>query len=275
MNDFKKLKDNYINWYTSPAVKFNLIKFTYNKEFGLISKFMPGKSARTFRVHSVQHFDMVMDATWSFKNNALSNMFTTVATYALGVPIFSLDLRRRDTGDWKETSYKHIVDYPFFIDIDAPTHNYMKGAQNSALSIMSFLDDLKCPYELRFSGKGFHFLIPEYKDFKGADKYNAFSDDNIYSFYKNIAESLHDRFSEFIDTDIYDSRRLIKLPYSLVSYETGEQYIAMPLLSRLELLDFKIERYAPELWRASDLRVRGNKIFNSDGDVNQFYEVFK
>lgn len=259
----------YEAWYNMPEVKFEMIKFLKNREYGLYSKINPKATTRTFRAHSVQHLDMIWKATGTFVNKNLYNHYTSVAKFQDGVPMLTLNLFNRDTSDWVNSCWKKVVAYDFFIDIDSPDHDSMEFAKESALELMKMLDNMNCPYELRFSGMGFHFVIP-YKFCPQGYHFNPYDDGNIYRYFSHIAHHLNKKISELIDTNIYDLRRLIKCPYSLSCYGHGT-YVSVTFNKRDDLLHFKLEDYEVNKW-VGRMRGRGKHLFNDYGNGKYFFK---
>jgi len=258
----------YRRWYWSPDVKFEMIKFMFNREYALLTKEMPQASIRNLRAHSVQHLDLIWRATGTFSGTKYYNQYTSVAKFKNGVPILTLNLVKRDAEQWNLGCYNDIVSYDFFVDIDAPEHRYMDFAVDSAIQLMKFYDSCNLPYELRFSGMGFHFVVPY--EFCPQDlPLNPYAATNIYKLYSAIASYLFDKYSELIDKTIYDSRRLIKCPYTLAVYG-HRTYVSVPFLNRSELLNFNLDDYVPDKWLGK-VRNRGTRLFNSDGNGKYFF----
>lgn len=258
---------SFIDWYNLAEVKFELIKQTYNREFAVLppKHFNQKYGTRTLRLHSVQHLDFIL---WNQLKCKLTkkclNLYYSLATYKKGLPMLGANLRERDTSDWKDNHYKHIIAYDLLIDIDAGSHDEITYAQESALKIVDELDDCEVPFQLRFSGMGFHIIIPYwfFRDVKIS--FNPFAENNIYKLYTRILVNLHDRVSEMIDFKIADSRRICKLPYSIAFYD-GCEYVCAPINKRVELLDFNLENYKPQKW-VCKMRGRSPLTFNSEFD---------
>lgn len=233
---------NYYKWYFIPKVKFNIIKYTKNRESALISTLNNFITLRMLKIHNVQHIDFHLKAINWYKNKW--NFYYSLAEYENGIPNQKFNLRKRDNSDWKENHWKEMVAYDFLIDIDASDHSEINHAQISALNVVERLSRHKIPFSIRFSGCGFHIVIP-YSYFK--DKNYSFlhgSDDSIYPVYKSIAGIFNNEVSEMVDTKIYDHRRLIKVPYSLALYK-DDIYVCMPI-SIEKLKNFNLSDYLPK-----------------------------
>lgn len=233
--------NNYYKWYFIPKVKFEIIKYTKNRETSLITHDKK-ITLRMLKIHSVQHIDIHLKAINWFKLKW--NMYYSLGKYENGIPNQTLNFRERDNSDWKKNHFKSMIIYDFMVDIDASDHNEIMASRDSALTIVKRFDKFKIPYELRFSGCGFHIIIP-YSYFK--DKGYSFdpSDKNsIYSAYSLMAKKLNVEYSEMVDVNLNDARRLCKIPYSLAIYEKII-YVCCPI-SLDQLKDFDIKDMIPE-----------------------------
>lgn len=221
-----KLRSLYYDWYNSPAIKYEIIKFFYRREMATIRK--PGNNAfRMLKCHTTQHFDFLWGTIIEAeRQNELHNIYYSLARYHNGIPNQNFKQGgKRDNYQWNKTHYQEMESYDFLIDIDAHDCS-LDFAYNSATELKEFFDDNNIPYELRFSGNGFHFIIPYYffqDDFNLHDiNLNPNEAHNIYQTYTKIAKYLHDNFSSLIDWKIYDSRRVCKVPCSLSCYPKSE-----------------------------------------------------
>jgi len=267
------------NWYNSASVKFEIIKFLYNREFALlVPNFIKDKeikkcSIRNLKSHNVQSFDFNLKATDMFKKQIFYNFYYSMAYYINGLPNQNLNFNERNNTDWNKNCYKEMMGYDCLIDIDAPDFSNMQMAYESAYNIKELFDKLYVPYELRFSGKGFHFVIP-YKYLPQNLTLNPHEQNNLYQFLGNLAKILYKEYSEMVDTSIYDSRRVCKIPYSLALYE-NEIFVCSPILNNNEFETFKLNKYRLKNY-PFDVRGRGTKIFNEQGNlITLFVKYFK
>ena len=261
---------NYPEWYKLAPVKFNIIKYTYRRETMFIKakhSVREGKTTRMIRIHNVQHLDLWLKSMQVFKHLREYNLYYSLAKYEDGIPYGSLDLGNRDFGNWVEENHKQIVSYDFLLDIDCGNHKEMPFAYISAKKLKNFFDKNDVPYHLRFSGMGFHFIIP----FKCFIDYNlSFNPDenrNIYEFFMDIAMKLHNRFSEMIDLRIYDSRRVAKIPYSLALFD-NDNYVCYPFKNNEDFEIFKLE-YMQPIHFLNKVDNEPEYMFNEKGNVNK------
>jgi len=268
---------NYINWYWKPSVKFELIRTLRNRELALLNPNwltaehpeLRKQNVRMLRCHSVQHFDFILKSLNVYVMKKTYNFYYTLAKYINGIPYQTMDLKNRDNEEWKNTKhFEEMIGYDFLIDIDAREENEMNDAYESAGILKKEFDILSVPYELRFSGFGFHFIIPAIY----MPKLSFFKNEknNIYQVCHLIAKRLNKKYSEMIDLKIYDSRRLCKLPYSLALYE-DVNYVCTPILTNREFNDFKIYNYTPKTIKYS-IENRGTHIFNMVGNINKLLD---
>lgn len=232
---------NYYKWYFIPKIKFNIIKYTKNRETMLLSHDRK-KFLRMLKIHSVQHIDFHLKALNWYKQKW--NIYYSMAQYKNGIPNQKFNLAARDNSQWKKDHWKQMVSYDFLIDIDATTHDEIIDAKLSALNIIRRLEKHKILYDVRFSGMGFHIVVP-YDHFKSDNySFDPKHERSIYSYYSLMARKLNIEISEMVDYKINDSRRVCKVPYSLAIYE-NIIYVCCPLTIKM-LKEFKLENYTPE-----------------------------
>lgn len=226
------------------------------------------------RIHNVQGIDVWFKVLKIHEFLRGYNVYYSLAKYKEGIPYSTLELAKRDFGNWTKEHWKEMVSYDFLLDIDAGNHNEIEFAVYSAKEIKKLFDKLEVPYHLRFSGRGFHFVIP-YEffpiDADGLTELHCFnpdSDYNIYNVYNKIAVELSKRYSEMIDTTIYDSRRVTKIPYSLALYN-GRNYVCVSF-DEDDCLDFfKLSNMTPvnQYHDVTSVNRWGEHLFNSDGKL--------
>jgi len=272
--DFDLIKE----WYNNPAVKFEMIRYTYNREVAFIVPYwLPEKyqkrSTRMFKIHSVQHLDFHYNISNMFKHKIPYNLYYSLAKYKTGIP--NQEFYRysvRDNKYWNDNNHKHIVEYDFLIDIDVKKSEDIMYAYDTAKSIIDLFDRTNTPYELRYSGMGFHIIIP-HKYLPQNKGFIPKSKNSIYKFCQNIALELQKAYSEIIDIKIYDSRRVCKIPYSLSLYENNI-YVCVPFKELRHFKKFDINNFTPDIWFRK-VKKRGNYIFNNDGNILKLLEYLK
>jgi hypothetical protein len=261
-------------WYSRPDVQFEIIKQTKNKECAFLvpswcDELMKKRSTRMLKVHNIKSLKFMFKCLSVFSSKTLMNLYYSVAKYKNGIPNQDMNLARRNNEDWNNTHYHEIETYDYVIDIDAGNFKEIDMCFESAKNIKFELDRFKVPYSLRYSGKGFHFVIP-YSCFKNADKlnFNPSNSDNIYKYFALLTKILYHKYSEMIDTTIYDSRRVLKIPYTLAIYEK-EIYVCYPFESDEEFFNFKLRDYNIKHFNKL-IRERGIKTFNESGTATKW-----
>lgn len=275
---------DYPQWYWIPQVKFQIRKYTYRRETAFIainqantaiSKY--SKTTRMIKIHNVQHLDLWLKNMHISDSKKNFNLYYSVARYRQGIPNGSLNLADRDFGDWKDNYWKEMDSYDFFLDIDAGNHKEMGFAHHSAKLIMELFDKFNVPYHLRFSGMGFHFIIPylyfSTHHFGDILSFNPDKENNIYRFFMKIAQELYDNYSEMIDTGIYDSRRVVKIPYSIALFP-HKNYVCFPFISKDEFDNFNLD-YAMPYNYMQNLPDEPEHLFNPNGNVFKLLKEFK
>jgi hypothetical protein len=272
------------NWYSNTAIKFEIAKQLYLREFCAMNK-----SAKYFRrllkCHNVQQFDWLMNYLRSGSQAGdLFNLYYSLAKYGGGIPNqnYSLPKSERDknTDEWNKVHHLNMTEYDFLLDIDADEHSQLDYAIQGATLIKNWFDSHNVPYQLRFSGCGFHFII-SYEYFNGMNimqmRFNPTESPNIYQFYSRIAKYLKDEFCDLVDWKIYDSRRVCKLPYSLSVYNVGESnqtaYLCMPFVSDEQFKAFDLRFVDCRNITADNFKCRGLHIFNPIGNTTVLQEI--
>lgn len=234
----------YWMWYFNPKIKFKIIQYTRNRETALLGWSRSKQRQvplRMLKIHSVQHIDFHLKAiNWS---KVRWNMYYSLAEYKNGIPNQKFNLAARDHTEWNENHYKEMIGYDYLIDIDATDHFEMEHAKRSALNVASLLMDHDIPHEIRFSGCGFHIVVPYYYFAPFNRSFEHGNKDSIYYMYSLISRKLNKEMSEMIDIKINDARRLCKLPYSLALYN-NKMFVCMPL-SMEKLKNFELYDYTP------------------------------
>ncbi len=265
---------HYPEWYQVSSVKFKIIKYTYRRETMFIGE-SNGKAVRMLRIHNVQHLDTWLSQFYIFEHKRKYNLYYSLARYKDGIPYGSLNLAKRDFEDWKERHWKEMESYDCLIDIDAGNSKELNFAFYSAKAIRKLFNKCNVPYHVRFSGMGFHFLMP-YKFFKEFNlSFDKEDENNVYDFHSNIAARLHQNYSEMIDTNIYDSRRVVKIPYSLALYGKDE-YVCYPFDSDDEFNGFLLHQMTPlnKFHNVTSTR-KEEHLFNPNGNVNKLLKELK
>jgi hypothetical protein len=252
------MKDGeYMGWYARAEVKFELIRFLKNRELCLIAKQDSNRTIRNLRCHSVQHLDFILNRWLKVGTTKEQYKFYySLARYKAGIPYQTANLDKRDNSEWNESHWKEMESYDFLLDIDSPTHNEILLAHQSALEVKAMLDSLHCPYELRFSGCGFHFIIAHRHFINYLANFVPGHEHSIYVAYAKIGRWFYDNISEMVDYSIYDSRRVTKIPFSLALYE-DEAFVCLPFHTSESFTAFKLEDFSVERFLGDTKRFRG------------------
>lgn len=263
-------KEEYRTWYSRRDVQFEIIKFSQDRELFLLSKTDPKTSVRCLKAHNVQQFDIIMGDTSAVDN--LYNVYASVARYS-SPPHLHCYVAKRDAKGFRADHSRYMNGYDFVIDIDAPDHEPLSidFAKMTLIDIMDLYDKYDVPYEVRFTGKGFHVIVPSWAiDREGyADNFRLFDPKSRFNLLAKVAKSLNIQVSELIDTGIYDSRRVVKIPYTLSLYE-DRCLVCMPLFSRQEAETFTLAKYDYKNWMKTSVRGKGTFMFNKDGSFKRF-----
>jgi hypothetical protein len=205
-----------INYYHRPDVLFELIKQMKGKELTFLGE---EYNVRCMKAHTLAFLQTNMLAFNFYKRKY--NLYISSANY-FNLPVFSFNpkTRKEQQNVFNREYLKYVTGYDFFIDIDGESEN-VNLAYSEAKKIKFLFDKYSLPYSIKFSGKGFHFLIQsEYWD-----SIPDYKQRNII--FKNLSTSIKKVLGlTLIDLSVYDLRRVYKLAYS-IDYKTGR--VALPV----------------------------------------------
>jgi hypothetical protein len=198
------------------------------------------------------------------------NCYYSLAVFEHGVPFTSILIENKKQRNeickkFNEECYDDIIEFDFLVDIDLRDHEDVELGKEALENISEFLDEHDFPYQVVFSGKGFHIKTP-YKYF-GLECDSRISD-NVYEVYQEIAVYLNENFSDFVDCSIYDPRRLCKIPFTVAFYKNFAVFCA-PLNTKQEIENFKIENYKYGNYLPENYDII---IFNETGNVKNLID---
>lgn len=258
-------------WYDQAVIKFELIKSLQQRELCLIEKSDHNRSIRNLRCHSVQHLDFILHRWMKIKERKINyNFFYSLAKYKNGVPFQTANYEKRDNTEWNKKHWYEMTEYDFLLDVDAPNHETIMLAHESASMVKHLFDQWKVPYELRFTGCGFHFIIPHFYWVNTVSNFQPGHQYSVYAKFHKLGRWFYDNYTELVDYSIYDSRRVAKIPYSLALYP-GNAYICWPFNSNEEFEAFYLPDYEATEWldRIPQLKGRGTYVFNQKGNCKE------
>jgi len=262
-------------YYKRLDVQYNLIPQLFNREFGLlIPSWVTDQdtlktSTRMLRAHSCQHIQYILSNLRWAERELPYNFYHSLATYKTGVPFQNMRFwehsREPEIASWKEIHESEMGNYDLLLDIDAPDHDSVMLAHEGMVLIHDYFMSLQVPHIVKFSGKGFHIVIPgHYNNYNR--EFSSGKKNNIYMFYARIAKKLQAKFTDFVDTSIYDPRRLCKLAYSLSIYQ-DLIYVSYPL-NQNDIETFRLEDYEFGNFNRTIIK-RGLILFNPYGDLSR------
>ena len=239
--EFQRIKEYYGN---EKNIR-KILPYLNNRELALIVSKGYGeqskRSTRNIRIDSVKDFKWWV-LRWSGMNDkeTFYNFYHSMAKYRFGIPHFPSRWQERkpQTQKWIIEHIKSMMSYDCLIDIDSPSHTYMKMAKEDAISIREWLDRNEYTYEIRFSGCGFHFIIPSAHFNMQFDPY---ADTNCYKQMIKMLMDLYNNITQFVDTSVIDSRRVCKIPNTLAIY--NNKVYKCQVLKKYELEKFELEAY--------------------------------
>jgi hypothetical protein len=270
-------RDRVFKWYNRLDVLYKILPYLRDREFCLIrAKNEYGANIhaiRNLRVNNVQQLIKVYRWSNAKDKNVAMNFYYSVERYVDGLPYQTLNIQKRNNKHWNATSHKHIDVYDWVIDIDCLDHMDYKFGRYACIKITDLLDDHNVPYYLRFSGCGFHIVIDGMiiKDALnvGREQFDPDSENNIYAYLKGYTEKIRDLFSDQVDSDIVDHRRVIKIPYSLAPYDYAV-FVCLPI-EKSKLPTYQLEDFLLSNFEMTSIRpLPDEKLNNPNGTREDF-----
>jgi hypothetical protein len=261
---------NRIEYYSQTYVLLELVKSLYKRELALIDT-TDGERKYPVRCIKAWNINFLKEnfKTFTFFKRKY-NMYYSLATLK-NMPMFSFNpnVRRLEQSDFNLKFDSLIDSFDFVFDLD---NDNFQDCFDDAKQLKAILDKFGLPYSLRFSGrKGFHFAI-QGKHFKELNQ----DIDSLIKSFQVIALILKNKYNiKSIDSGIYDSRRIFKLPYSLVFVE-GKEYVVLPLTDK-QFNSFKKED--TELNNVvSSITIKNRGLLERKGskeNIKKFLDYFK
>lgn len=207
----------------------SFVPYTRYREFAMMTpKVSQGMDDKDKIVIRCLNFYNHTNFKYYFKNSGfrqgkfLFNLYSSVGWYMKPSLSWIGDPDRKEKQlTFKKEGESKMMGYDFVVDIDCDSEKELRFVMESAKKVFVYFIKVGCPFTLKYSGLGVHFVVP-YEFFKnaGIDKSFVSTDfDNIYKFYYRLAYFLQQNISEMVDATIYDSRRILKLYGSLAIYD--------------------------------------------------------
>lgn len=271
-------------WYSDYKILAYFKKILKNKELCLIQPTHVNAAyacSRPWKVNSGIQFTQVLKA--HNYPEKLYNVYHSLATFKNGIPNMSFNFSKNtDTKQaWNQIYYTQVREYDLIVDIDALE---METVTEIAQLTYDFCDKITYPHTIHYSGMGFHVRIfmPDRK--KPNLTFNPFMKPNYYTKLRayvrlRIPTRAHKRgYQQLygkVDYRILDSRRVIKIPFSLALYK-HDTFVVAPINNKEELRKFNYKHYTLEYYSEKPLDFT-TTIFNYDHKVNYplWLEEFK
>jgi len=187
------------------------------RETAFIS-FDDNRSVRCIAVKNIHHLLSNMKRFKFFERKY--NIYSSVARFDFsqmnrdfGFPPFSfqLDQRAKDRQQFNQICSDYVLSYDFVLDFD--DNGNFNATYKDVSVVKNQFDVLKIPYVLKFTGSGFHIIVPgKYLPPEWKDK------PNMCRLLAEKMSALYDLST--LDMKIYDLRRISKISYS-IDVKTG------------------------------------------------------
>lgn len=256
-------------WYDKIDVMYELVKNLKNKETVFLQPYDTyNKNIKWgIKAFTIIFLQMAMKR-WKFIDKYY-NMYYTIANYTY-IPTFNYipEKRYAQTQMWlrKHTEYIKNFDYVLDFDMRTTAKNIKRTkAYKECKQIKKLFDDYSMPYNICFSGGGWHIRI------KGDFMEKIVPErDKALNIYRNVTISLKEMFNaSTLDITIYDNRRIWKSEYSI---DTSRGIVLIPLTDE-EFENFKKEDY--ELKNIINIKVFKKGMLYRSGDIYKAEKLFK
>lgn len=204
---------------------------------------------RNLSLKNLSNLFFLFDYIKVYKTGQVTQLYYSLLKYRDMPMYFNGTDRKVFSRYWRRNYLNQATAYDMMIDIDAVDVRWMEPAKEDAILVYEYMKALGIDPEIRFSGLGFHIVVPydQAKTLFDDKKIEAGTKDSLNKAYNGFVEkNLHNKITELIDLSVYDYRRIIKVPYSLAFYSYDDAYICSPL-SIDELYSFRREDYKYEV----------------------------
>jgi len=262
-------------WYCNRSVYVQLIKAMMHREVVFMRYSDNRNEVVLHRNLKINHH------VYFFKNIERYHFFTEpqnlYASLSLmpNAPMFSHNIKKKkeEQKEFIKSHLNYLTTYDFLFDMDAnPEKGYtIKDAYFETKLLKELLDRKRIPYILTWSGnKGFHLRIP-YETFPGWMKELKIKD--LVKIFKEFTTNFKQvKNFQLIDDTLMDTRRIFKLPYSVVY---PEYFVCIPL-SDEEFDNFDFPGSVSLLtWINKINQVYNRGLLQRDGDPESFGKLVK
>lgn len=207
------------NYYSHTFVRFEILKQLRGKEFACLDKI---EHKGNIRYMNALNYDYLLLYFAKLRLVTRNLTFYHSVANLKNLPRINFNLKTRmkedDYINFDKNFEQNMTGFDFFLDFDCK-ENFEIGYKE-VKEFKSVLEELQVPYYiLNSSARGFHIVIPT----------EFFNEENIpenVKLFNKIGNNIKIIYGfESLDTSIWDSHRLKKLPYSYVEDGT----IALPL----------------------------------------------
>jgi hypothetical protein len=215
-----------VKWYTTPFIKFEIIKAMRSREMAFIET-SGNVVVRDLAGWNTDYFEYSLEAYNFWRRDF--RIYRSVGQLEK-IPLVNFNNREREEDkELVREAWKGCVNYDFVIDLDAVD---FKDAKRDADEICGLYRDLEIPYMIQYSGnKGFHITVADRHTPPMLDKKEAAKD------WVNLVDYMC-KLRTF-DSTIYETRRILKAPYT-IDFKSGEPRVVLPLSDR-QLSTFKVQ----------------------------------
>lgn len=268
----QKYENSVFRWYCNEDIQNHIAGQCFKREFALLTPKWSDKrfmSTRMLKVLNPVSLMYVLQSLKFFSGKKPYQFYRSLAFYHYGIPHQTLDLVKRKkeqlNKDWIINHHTQMKGFDFVLDIDGESHKTIDETKKAMIKIHRYLNRINCPHHVKFSGTGFHIVIRGYRFPKYS--FSPRDDYNIYCFYSEIAHSLKESHTDLIDASIHDSRRLIKMAYTIALFPKNA-YVTYWLNSESQINNFELSEFEIHNF---DKQIKGRipTTFNNFGNTSK------
>lgn len=238
--------------------KIKMVKILKDREMVFLS---PRIKIRGLMANHTKFLDRHF-SRYSVDKNDVDIYYSLAKLKKIPVMSYNPQQRKEQMGEL-DSAYEEIYSFDYgwdFDNVDKSVKGFNK-AKKEVIKVMTFFDSYNIPYNIRFSGSGFHLVVPE---IEGGFEHKNFP--QMMGTLYNVAEKVKNILElETLDLSVYDIRRIWRLPFT-INTKTGK--VALPLNKR-QFKDYHWEDYNVDNFKENQNMYKIETYNDLDPDKNK------
>jgi hypothetical protein len=216
-------------YYSNPKILEQIFPFINKREVAFITK--QKSDYFMLRNRKIDQIGYIHKQIVYFmqQNKVFYNFYCSLCRFKNGI-MFCRDDKQKKY--WFDNYYNYIRDIDIGFDFDAEKESEIAAAKKDVLYISSFLTSQKYEHRILFSGFGFQLVVPfsSLPDCVKNMSFNPYEKDSFFHYASDFVRGFSNK-CKTLDTKVLDSRRVFKVPYSLVynPKKSKKLFVAYPL----------------------------------------------